>query len=154
MKQDQSFEVEQSELPYREKIAWLSLIAMAATYGPYFLIVVANSLRGEPLPNFRQLGLFAVVSVVQMLILGAGHLWLRRRFPVEARTPPDERDRAIKQRSISLAYHLLIGGMVVVGCVMPFRSGGWEIINAALFTIILAEVVHYGAVVVGYRSQS
>lgn len=154
MKHDQQFDVEGPELPYREKIAWLSLIAMAASYGPYFLVVVANSLRGEPLPNLRQLALFAVVSVAQMVILGAGHQWLRSRFPVEARMAPDERDRAIKQRALSLAYHLLIGGMIVVGCVMPFRSSGWEIINAALFAIVLAEVVHYAAVVLGYRSQS
>lgn len=139
-------------MPYREKTAWLSLIAMAVTFGPYFTIVA--SLHSESLPNLRQLGLFAVAAIAQMLILGLGHLYLGRRSPAEARTPPDERDRAIMSRSISSAYYLLIAGMILVGCVMPFNSSGWTIINAALFTIVAAEVVHYGVVVLGYRRQS
>jgi len=139
-------------MPYREKTAWLSLIAMVVAFGPYFTIVA--SLHREPLPNLRQLGLFAVAAIVQMLILGLGHLYLGRRSPEEARTPPDERDRAIIRRSISSAYYLLIAGMILVGCVMPFNSSGWTIINAALFTIVGAEVVHYGVVVFSYRRQS
>ena len=141
-------------MPYREQTAWLSLIAMAITYGPYFTIVAASSPLGEALPNPRQLGLFALAAIVQMLILGVGHLCLRRGSPLEARTPPDERDRAITRRSISSAYYVLIVGMISVGCVMPFSSSGWTIINAALFMIVAAEVVHYGVVVLSYRRQT
>jgi hypothetical protein len=140
-------------VPYREKTAWLSLTAMAVTFGPYFTIVAMRSLPGA-LPNLRQLGLFAVAAIAQMLILGAGHLYLRRGTPQDARTPPDERDRAIMRRSISSAYYVLIVGMILVGCVMPFNSSGWKIINAALFMIVAAEVVHYGVVVVSYRRQA
>ena len=140
-------------MSYREKTAWLSLIAMAVTFGPYFTIVAMRSLP-EALPNLRQLGLFAVAAIAQMLILGAGHLYLRRGSPQDARTPPDERDRAIMGRSISSAYYVLIGGMIVVGCVMPFSSNGWSIINAALVMIVAAEVVHYGVVVFSYRRQA
>lgn len=57
------------------------------------------------------------------------------------------------RRSISTAYYVLIAGMILVGCVMPFNSGGWTIVNAALLMIVLAEVVHYGVVVVSYRRQ-
>lgn len=32
----------------------------------------------------------------------------------------------------------------MVGYIMPFNSGGWATINAALFTIVAAELVHYG----------
>ena len=140
-------------MPYREKTAWLSLIAMAVTFGPYFTIVALRSLP-EAVPNLRQLGLFALAAMVQMLILGAGHLYLRRGSPQDAQTPPDERDRAIKGRSISSAYYVLIAGMILVGCVMPFSSSGWSIINAALVMIVGAEVVHYGVVVLSYRRQA
>jgi hypothetical protein len=140
-------------VPYREKTAWLSLIAMAVTFGPYFTIVAMRSLPGA-LPNLRQLELFAVAAIAQMLILGAGHLYLRRGSPQDARTPPDERDRAIMRRSISSTYYVLIGGMILVGCVMPFSSSGWSIINAALVMIVAAEVVHYGVVVLSYRRQT
>lgn len=138
-------------MPHREKVAWLSLIAMAVTYGPYFTVAALTSPATEALPNLRQLGLFAATSVAQMLILGAGHLFFRIRFPEDARAPVDERDRAITRRSISVAYYVLIAGMIVVGCVMPFSRGGWAIINAALAMIVAAELVHYGMVVLGYR---
>jgi hypothetical protein len=143
---------EEAQMPYREKTAWLSLIAMVVTFGPYFTFVAMHSI--EALPNLRLLGLFAVAAIAQMLILGAGHLYLRRGSPEDARTPPDERDRAIMLRSISSAYYVLIAGMILVGCVMPFDSTGWAIINAALVMIVAAEVVHYGAVVLSYRRQA
>ena len=139
-------------MPYREKTAWLSLIAMAVTFGPYFAITASSN--PEALPNLRQLGLFAVAAITQMLILGVGHLYLGRRSPQDARTPPDERDRAIMHRSIRSAYYLLIVGMILVGCVMPFHSSGWAIINAALFMIVAAELVHYSVVVFSYRRQA
>jgi hypothetical protein len=141
-------------MPYREKTAWLSLIAMAVSFGPYFVIVAKGSHRAEALPDLRQLGLFAVAAIVQMLILGLGRLLLRRGSPQEARTPPDERDRVIMRLSISSAYYVLIAGMILVGCVMPFNSSGWTIINAALVMIVAAEVVHYGVVVLSYRRQA
>src|SRR3984885_10095611 len=129
------------------------MIAMTVTFGPYFTFVAMRSIPGA-LPNLRQLELFAVAAITQMLILGAAHLYLRRGSPEDARTPPDERDRAIMSRSISSAYYVLIAGMILVGCVMPFNSNGWSIINAALFMIVAAEVVHYGVVVFSYRSQA
>ena len=140
-------------MPYREKTAWLSLTAMAIAFVPYFAIVQASSYSRPSVPSLRQLGLFAVAAVVQMAILGIGHLYLNHGSPEEARTPPDERDAAIMRRSVSFAYYVLIGGMILVGCVMPFNSSGWTIINAALAMIVLAEVVHYGMVVFSYRRQ-
>ena len=80
--------------------------------------------------------------------------FLNRSAPEDARVPPDERDLAIVRRSISSAYYVLIGGMIVVGCVMPFNSGGWSIINAALLMIVAAELVHYGVVIASYRRQA
>ena len=141
-------------MPYREKTAWLSLLAMFVTFGPYFTMIATRALPSEPMPNLHQLDLLAVTAIVQVLILGVGHLFLWRTSAQEARMPLDERDQAIKRRSVSSAYYVLIAGMILVGCVMPFNSGGWTIINAALFMIIGAEVVHYGVVVFSYRRQA
>lgn len=141
-------------MPYREKTAWLSLLAMLLTFGPYFALTATHILPTEPMPNLRLLGWFALTAIVQMLILGIGHLYLRRSSAQEARLPLDERDQAIMRRSVSSAYYVLIAGMILVGCVMPFSSSGWSIINAALFMIVAAEIVHYGVVVVSYRRQA
>ena len=141
-------------MPYREKIACISLIAIAVAYGPYFSFVGRSPGPWEPLPHLHPLGLFAQVSIVRMLILGAGYLYLRLGSPQEERPPLDERDRAIEHRAISAAYYVLMAGMILVGCVMPFNSSGWTIINAAIFCIVAAEVVHYSVVVASYRMQA
>jgi hypothetical protein len=141
-------------MSYREKIGWLTLAAMTITFGPYFALVATHAIPAVALPNVRQLILFGVTAVLQALILAAGSLYFHRSSPHESRIPPDERDRAIQQRSLGSAYYVLIGGMILVGCIMPFNSSGWSIINAALFMIVAAEVVHYGVVVFSYRRQS
>jgi hypothetical protein len=69
----------------------------------------------------------------------------------DASAPADERDRAIARRGASIAYFVLMIGVIVVGCVMPFSHHGWEIINAALLALVTAEIVRYGTVVLSYR---
>jgi hypothetical protein len=141
-------------VPYKEKTAWLSLFAIVVTYGPYFTIILQGSFPRRPMPDFRQLALFGLFAIAQMVILGVGHLYNFLNAPEEARIPPDERDRDIHRRSITAAYSVLIFGMIVVGVVMPFYYQGWTIINSTLFTIIAAEIVHYSVVIFCYRRQS
>jgi hypothetical protein len=141
-------------MSYREKIAWLSLIAMAVAYTPYFMFAARGPSPWEPFPHLHPLGLFALASIVRMLILGAGYLYLRLASPREDRMPPDERDRAIEHRSLSAAYYVLIAGMILVGCFMPFSSTGWTIVNAAILWMVAAEVVHHSVVVASYRLQA
>ena len=140
-------------MPYREKTAWLSLIAIAVTFGPYFTIVSERHTPGA-LPDLPQLRLFAITVIAQVILQVAGHIYFGVRSPREAKAPPDERDRTINRRSISSAYYVLIVGMILVGCVMPFKSSGWEIINTALLMIVLAEIVRYGVAVFSYRRQA
>jgi hypothetical protein len=141
-------------LAYREKIGWLTLVAMVVTFGPYFILVGTHVFPAAALPNLRQLVVFGITAVVQALIIGVGHLYFRRSSPDDASMPADERDRAIMQRSISWAYYVLIAGMIVVGVMMPFNSAGWQIVNAALFMIVAAEVVRNGVLVTSYRRQA
>jgi hypothetical protein len=139
-------------MSFREKIAWLSLFSMAVAYGPYFSMAVAH--EGDGLPNVRLLWMFGLATVARGTILGIGYAVLRRLSVEDARVPVDERDRAIDSRAVSWAYWVMMAGMVAVGCLMPFNSGGWKIVNAALFMIVAAEVVRYGVVVTCYRRQA
>lgn len=141
-------------MSYREKTAWLYLIAIVITFGPYFTLAALQTPPEQSMPDLRRLGLFAITTVAQMLIIGVGQLYFRLGSPQEARFPPDERDQAISSRSITWAYYVLISGMILVGCVMPFTSGGWNLINTALLMIVLAEIVHYGITVFHYRRQT
>ena len=138
-------------MAYREKTAWLALAAMLAAFVPYFTIA-ASQPQASPTP-LRPLALFAGAVVLQIVVLAAGHAYLRVAFRDDAIVPPDERDREIERRAITSAYYVLITGMLIVGFAMPFTAKGWEIVNAALLVVVAAEAVHYAGIGVRYRRQ-
>lgn len=138
-------------MPYREKSNLLALAAMLIAYVPYFAIVAVTPVDAVLTPNLRLLVLFAAVSVARMLILGIGYLWFRIRTPEDVREPADERDRAITRRSTTVAYYVLMTGTLVAGAVMPIWFAGWTIVNAALFAVVLAEIVRCLMAAVSYR---
>jgi hypothetical protein len=139
-------------MPYREKVAWLSLLAMAAVFVPYFTLTRLQP-PDDTLPNLGQMARYAVTCGAWLAILGVGHWLLRRATPDEARLPMDERDVAIAHRARSRSYGVLVAGMILVGCVMPFTSSGWSIVNAAILMIVLAEAAFDASVVLAYRRQ-
>lgn len=142
-------------MPYREKVAWLSILAIVVAFAPYFtLAAIEGPPAPDTLPNFDLLWRYTVTAMVQLTILGIGHLLLRARSPEEAREPKDERDRDIERRSMVLAYYVLMFGAVAAGMVLPFVESGWSIVNATLLVVVGSEVVHYAAIVRGYRKSA
>ncbi|KAF0177517.1 MAG: hypothetical protein IV086_11740 [Hyphomonadaceae bacterium] len=141
-------------MTFREKIAWLSLVALGVAYVPYFAVVASGMHDLAPMPNFPLLVLLAAVSALRLAILGGGWLLLRNRAPEDARVPPDERDTAIAQRAMASAYYVLTAGMILVGCIMPFTEGAWKIVNSAIFMLVIAETVQHAVVAVSYRRQA
>lgn len=126
---------------------------MTIIFGPYFAVIAISGSSLETRTDAVLLGWLAATTLVQVSILGGGHLFFRRKLPTEAKMPPDERDIEIERHSIRIAYYALITGMIIVGCIMPFSHGGWQIVNAALFMIIISQIIHHGATVLSYRRQ-
>lgn len=140
-------------MPYREKVAWLSLLSILLVFIPYFTWSAMHP-PGPEIPNFKQMALYAVASLSWAAILGIGHLVLRSKSQGEAKLPMDERDIAIDHKARGYAYGVLITGMILVGGIMPFTNGGWEIANTAFFMIVLAEAVCAAAIIRTYRRQN
>lgn len=140
-------------MPYREKVAWLSLLSMLVVFVPYFTWAELHP-PGPEIPNFSQMAIYASASLSWAVILGIGHLLLRYRAPDEAKMPLDERDIAIAHKARGYAYGVLIAGMILVGGIMPFTNGGWEIANTAFFMIVLAEGVFSIYIIRAYRRQN
>jgi hypothetical protein len=138
-------------MPFREKSAWIALLAMAACYGAYFFAVTKWPQGTGGRASFRFLGFFALATVSQLVIMVVAHIAIALTSRADAKAPADERDRAIDGRARGIAYYVLMTGTVIVGCVMPFNSGGWRIINAALLALVAAEMVRYGTVILSYR---
>ena len=141
-------------MPFREKIAWLSLVALGVAYIPYFVVVASGAHDHAPAPKFPLLILLASVSALRIAILGIGWLVLRARAPEDARMKPDERDIAISRRAMTSGYYVLTGAMILVGGIMPFTEGAWRIANTAIFFLVVAEAVVHAVVAVSYRRQA
>ncbi len=138
-------------MPYREKIAWLSLAAMVVSYGPYFAYL-AWSQPSAAVPNLPLLGVLAAVSAVRVAVLGPLWLWFRASTPADDRLM-DERDRDIERRAVGVAYYVLMTGALLAAMVMPFTTAGWDIVNAGLAAIVIAEITRDGLVVWAYRRR-
>jgi protein-S-isoprenylcysteine O-methyltransferase Ste14 len=134
----------------RERFAWVQLTALVLIFGVYF--PVFSMMQGwQPGPTFLQqigvlsiaLGLLAVIVLVDRM---------RTWFGPERKVKPDERDRLIEYRASAIGYYVLMGGVLYVGCYLPFvATDKWQIVNATLFFVVVAEVVKNGLVVLGYR---
>lgn len=129
----------------REQFAWVWLVTMLTTYTGYFTAV---AILGET-SFMTQIVLFAITATVQVAVIAAASLTLQLRGPGAPKA--DERDRAIEHRASASAYQVLILGMIVVGCLMPFTHGGWRLFHAAVFAIALAEIVRHALIVSCYR---
>jgi MFS family permease len=121
-------------------------MAMVIAYGVYFTFI-----NGASLSTLSMLELFGAVTVLQAIAVAIATAVLAALSSDEARAKPDERDRAVAQRGASIAYFVLMVGVITVGVVMPFHNSGWRLTNAALFALVLAETVRYLTVVVSYR---
>jgi hypothetical protein len=134
-------------MPYREKFAWLSLVAMFICYGAYF-VVTANSPTAQAgtLEGLSQLWLYGAAAAAHGLIVGVGQFFIGRR------EKPDERDRDIERRATQAAFWLLLILMMLVGVVLPLtETGGWDVANPALFAIILSLGVQSAVQIWLYR---
>ena len=134
-------------MAWREKIAWMTLAAMALAYGIYF------SLASSPgRSTTDMLLLFGGVTTLQVVGVTVASVVLALASGADARARPDERDRAIGRRAAGAAYFVLMVGMILVGVVMPFGpASGWRIANAALLALVVAEAARHIIVVASYR---
>jgi hypothetical protein len=135
----------------KERIAWVWLTALIVCMGSYFVAVATfKELRIE-LSFFSQIEILAAATLAMAVVVLADRLiaFIRGR----EREAVDERDRLIEYRSATIAYYVLMAGMILVGCVMPLdkTQSGWDVVNAALFYIVLAEIVKQFLILRAYR---
>ena len=134
---------------FREKTAWLNVIAMVAAYSLYFGLLLFGHPAGREV--FPMLWLFGSIAVAHAVTVIVGTVILSSQAPKSERARADERDRAIRRRGATMAYYVLLVGMMVVGVYMPFVESGVPLANAGLFAIVAAELVNSAVVLVSYR---
>ncbi|HLP29462.1 MAG TPA: hypothetical protein VK147_12535 [Candidatus Didemnitutus sp.] len=141
-------------MAYRERIAWMMLLSMIVTLGPYLIYVYGfqqNVLI--PMPGFEQLKLYGIASSAFAVFVGLGYLVLRLKYPAEAKVPADERDVTIERQSYRAGYWILLTGIIIVGIYKPFVESGWSIVNDAICVVFITEFVRDTIIVRNYYKQ-
>lgn len=137
-------------MAFREKIAWVTLVALCVAYGVYFLVLGPNVAFGEN-DLVDVVWSFGPVAVAHALITIGGSILVAVTAPRDANRPADERDQAISRRSNAIGYYALLVGLIFVGVVMPFSEPPYKIINVALAVVVLVEIVRNATTLISYR---
>jgi hypothetical protein len=148
----------------RERFAWVWLIALVVVFGVYFTAIVLGREAWLAQGFLHKIGWLALALGSLGVIAFCAWLFTRAKAL-------DERDRMIGWRASAVAYHVLMAGIIWVGCVMPFGAAGgdvamrsshpsplmpygagaWDIVHVALLAIVIAELVHSGLMIFWYR---
>lgn len=138
-------------MPFKEKIAWISVVTTVLVWGSYFaLVAYAMSRGGVPAPVYI-VGFGGAVLVQTVLVIVAS-IVTAILSPRDAGASSDERDRAISRHSYAIAYPVLLALIVCVAASVHLGVGARGLVYEMMGAIVIAEIVHYGAQIAGYRS--
>lgn len=138
-------------MPFKEKIAWISVVTTVIVWGAYFTFAFGTMMTGgTPHPAVYMAG-FTAALVVQAVLAATGAVIVAILAPKDAGAAADERDKDVARRSYALAYPVLISLIVCVTVTVYFGATPWDLVNGMMAAIVIAEIVHYGAQIAGYR---
>jgi hypothetical protein len=133
-------------MPFREKCAWITLIAILLVSALYVLHA-PRLFHPGPWDFHVLLACIAAFVVIE----AAAFLVLRLRYPEDARTPIDEREQLINLKATRVA-----SGCYVVGsflAVLTSHGGASAVMVAYLVVLafVIAEIVKHGVRIMYYR---
>ncbi|MCH4892960.1 MULTISPECIES: hypothetical protein [unclassified Sphingomonas] len=137
-------------MPFREKIAWITLGAVLLLATIYFGGLIGSH-AGPAVLRIHSIVLLigAVIIATLYSIIATTIVALRGRD--EATAPADERDRMISTRAASIAYPVLILAMLAAGISAHLGNSLIGVLNALLGALVVAELVRCAAEIIGYR---
>src|SRR3954447_12591891 len=139
-----------SEVSFREKSAWVSLVSNALVYGVYFAGLAAAWAAGG-IDHATFVGRLIAAFVLLVILEIALHVAISVTATKDALTPRDERERLIELKATSIAYGVLAAGTVMsVGALMG-GADAFVVMNLLFFALVLATVAKYGSEIVRFR---
>lgn len=130
-----------------QQFARVWLVTMVVTFSAYFVTVIA---LGDG-TLWTQIGAFGATVFVQVSVIAIASAMIKLKY--KDGLTDEHRERTIDARATRIAYNVLMYGMILVGCVMPFIYSGWKLFHIAVFVIAVAEIVRYGSIVSIYRRE-
>ncbi len=137
-------------MSFREKVAWISALSMAAIFGLYFWSAIAAG------PHFSVFHLSTLIeAVIALIVVQVALTVIVTVFaPKDAKSPRDERDRLIDLKASRAAYSGLATG---IACACLFAGFNPPIIfnaNALLFVLVTSEIMRSVWQIVQYRRDA
>jgi|UPI00053ED856 hypothetical protein len=139
------------EMPFREKIAWLSAGGILVAFGPYFALVAMRQ-PTTALGPATAAGFLAVIATLVAVMTVASILVALTNLR-DAQQPSDERDRAIARRALAFAYPVLLTALFAALATLFLGASLPVLTNAVLGAIVLGELTRCGVEILGYRAR-
>jgi hypothetical protein len=136
-------------MSFREKSAWISFVLIFCAGSIYFAHVIGALITHTGYG--RLVWLFVALVIGLVLLEVVLHTAIAVQAPGEARSPKDERERLIGMKATHIAFPVLLVGALCANLPMHFGGGRWEMSQAILFAVVVAELVRFGAQIVYYR---
>lgn len=137
-------------MSFREKSAWIALIAYGVVFGGYFY----NLWQGWDARYAAGLSLGLMVGAVVMLVIITVGLTIVAIFfnPRAANAPADERETLIELKAERIAsYTLSVGVVCLIGALLM----GWSgilVANLLLAAMVISEIVKALAQIAHFRA--
>jgi hypothetical protein len=133
-------------MSFREKSAWVTLIAILLVFALY---VLHRPQLSHPRPSDFHALLACIGAFV--IIETSAYLILRLRYPEDARTPLDEREQLINLKATRLASGCYVVGSFLAVLTLHHGASAVMIGYFIVLAFVIAEIVKYGARIIYYR---
>lgn len=137
-------------MSFREKTAWVTLIALVLVSLMYWLHVPSLFEPHSPGWVLHALGL----SIATFLLIEAiAWVVLHLRNPKDARTPRDERERLIDLKAARIAFWVYgVGSLAGIFVMLHHVSGGSVgVAMSVVIAFVLAQMVRHAAIIIYHR---
>lgn len=136
-------------MSFREKSAWISLLAYGGVFGAYFVVLweAWDPAYGQGLSvGLLVAAMFAFVAIVTALTILAALI-----NPKAANAPADEREKLIDLKSERAASYTLSTGVLLSMAALLLGFNGFLVANTLLASLVAAELVKAGWQIVSFR---
>jgi archaellum biogenesis protein FlaJ (TadC family) len=138
-----------SNMSFREKSTWISFVLLLAISIPFFTQVLRiENGRASSEASFHLFLALVIVFIVGEIVL---HAVIVMQSPRDARAPKDERERLIDLKAMRVAFFVLMTGALLVVVLVHFPVDRFQILQALLLAVVVAELTMLGARLVYYR---
>jgi uncharacterized membrane protein len=137
-------------MPFREKSAWISLLATIGVYGVYFTAFTRAIAAGRGVGFAGPL----TACVIALVVVQAGmYIVTAALSPEDARAPEDERERAIRTAARARAFYVLEIAALCAAVTVYFADRT-VMATAVVGALVLGEIAYYAGVIGGYRRSA